>query len=63
MTDYSYFNISEIMLTITSLFSVQVMSYLKASDRQKKVCELSIQVLFSGPYDKDFFYSIKDEEY
>ena len=32
MTDDSYFNISEIKLSITSLFSVQIMSYLGASD-------------------------------
>ena len=32
MTDDSYFNISEIKLSITSLFSVQIMSYLAASD-------------------------------
>ena len=32
MTDDSYFNISEMKLSITSLFSVQIMSYLKASD-------------------------------
>ena len=32
MTDDSYFKISEIKLSITSLFSVQIMSYLGASD-------------------------------
>ena len=32
MTDNSYFNISEIKLSITLLFSVQIMSYLGASD-------------------------------
>ena len=32
MTDGSYFNISEINLSITSLFSVQIMSYLGTSD-------------------------------
>ena len=32
MTDDSYFNISQIKLSITSLFSVQIMSYLEASD-------------------------------
>ena len=32
MTDDSFFNISEIKLSITSLFSVQIMSYLGASD-------------------------------
>ena len=32
MTDVSYFNISEMKLSITSLFSVQIMSYLGASD-------------------------------
>ena len=32
MTDDSYLNISEIKLPITSLFSVQIMSYLRASD-------------------------------
>ena len=32
MTDDSYFNISEIKISITSLFSVQIMSYLWASD-------------------------------
>ena len=32
MTDDSYFNISEIKLSITSLFSVQIMSYSRASD-------------------------------
>ena len=32
MTDDSYFNISEIELSITSLFSVQIMSYIGASD-------------------------------
>ena len=32
MTDDSYFNISEIKLSITSLFSVQIISYLGASD-------------------------------
>ena len=32
MTDYSYFIISEIKLSTTSLFSVQIMSYLGASD-------------------------------
>ena len=32
MTDESYFIISEIKLSITSLFSVQIMSYLEASD-------------------------------
>ena len=32
MTDDSYFNIFEIELSITSLFSVQIMSYLKVSD-------------------------------
>ena len=32
MTDDSYFSISEIKLSITSLFSVQIMSYLGASD-------------------------------
>ena len=32
MTDDSYFNISETKLSITSLFSVQIMSYLGASD-------------------------------
>ena len=32
MTDDSYFNISEIKLSITSLFSVQIMSYLGTSD-------------------------------
>ena len=31
MTDISYFNISEIKLSITSLFSVQIISYLGAS--------------------------------
>ena len=30
MTDDSYFNISEMKLSITSLFSVQIMSYLGA---------------------------------
>ena len=32
MTDYLYFNISEIKLSITLLFSVQIMSYLGASN-------------------------------
>ena len=32
MTDDSYFNISKIKLAIKSLFSVQIMSYLGASD-------------------------------
>ena len=32
MTDDSYFNISEIKLSITLLFSVQIMSYLRASE-------------------------------
>ena len=32
MTDDSYLNISEMKLSITSLFSVQIMSYLVASD-------------------------------
>jgi len=32
MTEDSYFNISEIKLSMTSLFSVQIMSYLGASD-------------------------------
>ena len=32
MTNYSYFNIFEIKLSITSLFSVEVMSYSGASD-------------------------------
>ena len=32
MTDDSYFNISEIKLSVTSLFSVQIMSYLGVSD-------------------------------
>ena len=32
MTDDSYFNISEMKLSITSLFSVQIMPYLGASD-------------------------------
>ena len=32
MTDDSYFDISEIMLSSTSLFSVQIMSYLGVSD-------------------------------
>ena len=32
MTDDSYFNIFEIKLSITSLFSVQIMSYLGVSD-------------------------------
>ena len=32
MTDDSYFNISEIKLSITSLFSVQIMSHLGVSD-------------------------------
>ena len=32
MTDDSYFNISEIKLSITSLFSVQILPYLGASD-------------------------------
>ena len=32
MTDESYFNISEIKLSFTSLFSVQIMSYLGPSD-------------------------------
>ena len=32
MTNDSYFNISEIQLSITSLFSVKIMSYLGASD-------------------------------
>ena len=32
MTDDSYFNISEIKLSITSLFSVQVISHLRVSD-------------------------------
>ena len=32
MTDDSFFNISEIKLTITSLFPVQIMSYLGVSD-------------------------------
>ena len=32
MNDDLYFNISEIKLSITSLFSVQIMSYLGASD-------------------------------
>ena len=32
MTDDSYFNISEIKLSIPSQFSVQIMSYLGASD-------------------------------
>ena len=32
MTDDSYFDTSEIKLSITSLFSVQIMSYLRASD-------------------------------
>ena len=32
MTDDSYFNINEIKLSITSVFSVQIMSYLGASD-------------------------------
>ena len=32
MTDDLYFNISEIKLSITSLFSVQIVSYLGASD-------------------------------
>ena len=32
MTDDSYFNISEIKLTITSLFSVQIMSHIGVSD-------------------------------
>ena len=32
MTDDFYFNISEIELSITLLFSVQIMSYLGASD-------------------------------
>ena len=32
MTDDLYFDISEIKLSITSLFSVQIMSYLGASD-------------------------------
>ena len=32
MTDDSYFNISKIKLSITSLFSVQIMSYLGLSD-------------------------------
>ena len=32
MTDDSYFNISEIKLSITSLYSVQIMSNLGASD-------------------------------
>ena len=32
MTDDSYLNISELKLSITSLFSVQIMSYLGASD-------------------------------
>ena len=32
MTDVSYFNVSEIKLSITSLSLVQIMSYLGASD-------------------------------
>ena len=32
MTDNSYFNIYELKLSITSLFSVQIKSYLAASD-------------------------------
>ena len=32
MTDDSYFNISEIKLSITTLFSVQIMSHLGVSD-------------------------------
>ena len=32
MTDNSYFNISEIKLSITSLFSVQIMSHSMVSD-------------------------------
>ena len=32
MTDDSYFNISEIKLSITSLLSVQIMSHLEVSD-------------------------------
>ena len=32
ITDESYFNISEIKLSITSLFSYQMMSYLGTSD-------------------------------
>ena len=32
MTDDSNYNISEITLSIISLFTVQIMSYLKASD-------------------------------
>ena len=32
MTDDSYFNISEIKLSITSLFTVQIMSHLGVSD-------------------------------
>ena len=32
MTDDSYFNISEIKISITSLFSVQIISYLEESD-------------------------------
>ena len=32
MTDVTYFNISEIKLSITSLFSVKIMSYLGALD-------------------------------
>ena len=32
MTDDSYFNISDMKLSITSHFSVQIMSYLRASD-------------------------------
>ena len=32
MTDDFYFNISAIKLSITSLFSVQILSYLGASD-------------------------------
>ena len=32
MPDVSYFNISEINLSITSLFSVQIMSHLGVSD-------------------------------
>ena len=32
MTDISYFNISEVKLSITSLFSLQIMSHLGVSD-------------------------------
>ena len=37
-----YFNISEMKLSITSLFSVQIMSYIGVSDRPlEKIGELS----------------------